>query len=138
MLMNNKLDMWVVQKGKFFPANAFVAVQEKLSKLPDSKINALFALPLKSPTLILVLSILLGGIGVDRFVLGDIVKGIAKPAYFILASIAVSMLFPGVDWLGIAIIYSWVGWWIFDAATSVKRAREYNLKILMKAIGNIK
>jgi len=76
--MNNKLDMWIMSNGKYFPAERLPIVQEKLAQLPESKINLLYALELKDPMMILIISIFLGVLGVDRFLLGDIGLGIAK------------------------------------------------------------
>jgi len=76
--MNNKIDMWIMSNGKYFSAERMPIIQEKLEQIPESKINLLYALQLKDPMMILIISIFLGVLGVDRFLLGDIGLGIAK------------------------------------------------------------
>ena len=54
------------------------SVRDKLLSLDDSKFIVLQATGLKDPTTILIVSILAGGLGIDRFMIGDTGLGIAK------------------------------------------------------------
>ena len=70
----------------------------------------------RDPTMMLVLSILVGGLGVDRFMLGDTGLGVLK-------------LITGGG-LGI--------WWLIDIFTVENRAKEYNMEMFNEAIQNAK
>lgn len=53
-------------------------LREKLLSAPDEKLNAISCISMKSPVTYLLVSIFLGELGVDRFMLGDIGMGILK------------------------------------------------------------
>jgi TM2 domain-containing membrane protein YozV len=55
-----------------------MAVKDKLTTLDDSKFVYLQSLNLKDPTTILIVSILAGNLGIDRFMIGDTGLGIGK------------------------------------------------------------
>ena len=59
-------------------ANELIATQGRLEKIPDDKITSLALVKLKSPVIGLILGLLFGGFGVDRFYKGDIGLGILK------------------------------------------------------------
>lgn len=54
------------------PADLQLALKKKLENLSSDKIDSISMLQLKDPKLGLILSILLGGLGVDRFYQGKI------------------------------------------------------------------
>lgn len=54
------------------------AVREKLLSLDDSKFLMVQAMNLKDPTTILIVSLLAGSLGIDRFMLGDTGLGVGK------------------------------------------------------------
>ena len=110
--MNNKLDMWIMSTGKFFPAERVPIIQEKLAQVPDAKINLLYALEFKDPMMILLMSIFLGSFGVDRFMLGDIGLGVAK------------LLTGG----GCGV------WWLIDIFFASNKAKELNFMTVMQII----
>ena len=64
--------------GKFFEGSFLPSVRDQLLKLDDSKFIQLQSANLKDPTIVLVLSIIGGNIGIDRFYIGDTGLGIAK------------------------------------------------------------
>jgi len=53
-------------------------VREKLIAMDESKWVYVQTLQLKDPTISLIISILVGALGIDRFLIGDIGLGIAK------------------------------------------------------------
>lgn len=74
----NKVDMYILANQKYFPAEKIFYLKEKLLAADESKFTMISAVELKDPTVILLISIFLGYLGIDRFMLGDIGLGILK------------------------------------------------------------
>lgn len=74
----NKVDMYVMTNQKYFPAEKIMYLKEKLAAMEESKFTMVSTVELKDPTTILLVSILLGTLGIDRFMLGDTGMGILK------------------------------------------------------------
>ena len=53
-------------------------LKEKLAAMDESKFAMVSTVELKDPTTLLIISLFLGGLGVDRFMLGDTGMGILK------------------------------------------------------------
>lgn len=73
-----KLDMYIMQNQKYFPAEKVIYLKEKLKDLDDEKYLLVSSVELKEPTTMLIISILLGSLGIDRFMLGDTGMGVLK------------------------------------------------------------
>lgn len=73
-----KVDMFIMTNGKFFESHHLPALRERLLELDDSKWPILQTLQFKDPNIILVVSLVAGAFGVDRFLLGDVGLGVAK------------------------------------------------------------
>ncbi len=63
---------------KYFPAEKIMYIKEKLAAMDESKFSMISTIEMKDPTTILLVSIFLGGLGIDRFMLGDTGMGILK------------------------------------------------------------
>lgn len=70
--------MYIMTNQKYFPAEKIMYIKEKLTDMDESKLTMLQTIDLKDPTTILLVSIFLGGLGIDRFMLGDTGMGILK------------------------------------------------------------
>ena len=66
-----KVDMFVMTNQKYFPAEKIVFLKQKLMEVDESKFTLASTVELKDPTTILLLSLFLGGLGVDRFMLHE-------------------------------------------------------------------
>ncbi len=97
--------------GSKLPAAYLPTVKEQLLTMDVNTANLLFA-QMKDPTLVLVISVLLGGYGVDRIYVGDVGLGILK------------LLTCG----GLGI------WWLIDLFLIMDRTKEKNLNRLF---GNV-
>ncbi len=73
-----KLEMYLMTNQKYFPAEKIVYLREKLQTMDDSKFVLLSTLELKDPTTSLIISLFLGGFGIDRFMIGDTGMGVLK------------------------------------------------------------
>ena len=67
----------IENQKRFYPTD-LILLKDKLNQLSDRELVALTNTDFKNPTVSLVLSILVGGYGVDRFYIGDIGLGVAK------------------------------------------------------------
>lgn len=96
------------------PSDSAFAFGQALRAAPDNAFDYLITYPTKSSGVTLVLSILLGGLGVDRFYVGDIGLGIAK------------------------LLFGWVTfgiWYLVDIFLCYKKARQVNFRRLMQELG---
>ncbi|MFM2190916.1 MAG: TM2 domain-containing protein [Arcticibacter sp.] len=75
---SQKVDMFMMANGKFFEAGQAYAIRERLLQVDDSKWGAIQTLQFKDPTTLLIVSLLGGGLGIDRFMLGDTGLGVGK------------------------------------------------------------
>ncbi|WP_285818393.1 NINE protein [Helicobacter bilis] len=73
--------------ANLLPEDTLVGIQERLKKLPDEKASMLTTIQFKNPITGLVLGLVGGLFGVDRFYKGDIGLGIAKIASWITLGI---------------------------------------------------
>jgi TM2 domain-containing membrane protein YozV len=73
-----KVDMFIMSNGKFFESHQMNMIRERLIALDDSKWATLSTMQFKDPTTTLIVSILAGGLGIDRFMIGDTGLGIGK------------------------------------------------------------
>lgn len=73
-----KVDMFIMSNGKYFESHQMNLIREKLISLDDSKWPMISTAQFKDPTIILIISILAGSLGIDRFMIGDTGLGVGK------------------------------------------------------------
>ena len=73
-----KVDMYIMTNAKYFEAHQIPIIRDRLLSVDDSKWMMIQTIPLKDPQTSLIVSILGGSLGIDRFIIGDIGIGIAK------------------------------------------------------------
>ena len=73
-----QVDMFLMSNQKYFPAEKLVFLKEKLYKTDETKFALIANMKFKNPTTILLLSIFLGCLGIDRFMLKETGMGILK------------------------------------------------------------
>jgi TM2 domain-containing membrane protein YozV len=74
----NKVDMFLMANGKYFESVQIPQIKDQLLKLDESKWTIIQSLDFKNPTTVLIVSILVGYLGIDRFMIGDTGLGIGK------------------------------------------------------------
>ena len=78
MLDQNKIDMYIMTNQKYFPEEKIVYLKEKLRTMDEEKFSLISSVEMKDPTTLLLVSIFVGVLGIDRFMLGDTGMGILK------------------------------------------------------------
>lgn len=73
-----KVDMFIMMNGKFFESHMVPQLRERLLNVDESKWGMIQSIQFKDPTISLVISLLGGGLGIDRFFIGDTGLGIGK------------------------------------------------------------
>ena len=73
-----KIELYLTTNAKYFEPSAIPIIRQKLEQADDSAFLTVQACELKDPTTLLLVSIFLGALGIDRFMLGDTGMGILK------------------------------------------------------------
>lgn len=100
-----KIDLFIITNGKYFESSAIPFIRERLETMSHESFELLQSTEFKDPNIILIISILLGYLGADRFMLGQIGMGLLKLLTFGFCGI----------------------WTIIDWFTISKKTKEYNL-----------
>ena len=74
----NKVDMFLMSNSEYFPEENMMLIRERLQALPDECFVQLSTMQFKSPVVMLIVSLFVGGLGVDRMMLGEVGFGILK------------------------------------------------------------
>ncbi len=73
-----KIDLYLTTNAKYFEPSAIPIIRQKLENADETTFLSVQACELKDPTVLLIISVFLGSLGIDRFMLGDIGMGILK------------------------------------------------------------
>ena len=107
-----KVQSYLSANRDYFPADKLVLLKQKLEQANDDQYITVSSVPLKSPTTLLLISLFLGYLGVDRFMLKDAGMGVLK------------LLTGGL--CGIL--------WIMDCVTISQKVREKNYTEVMTVL----
>ena len=75
---SSRVEMFLMSNKKYFPAEKIQILREALLEADEAKFQLATMVDMKDPTTILLISIFLGGWGIDRFMLGDVGMGVLK------------------------------------------------------------
>lgn len=75
---SQKVDLFIMSNARYFESYHLDVIRQRLLAIDDSKWGILTTLQFKDPTTSLIVSILIGTLGIDRFIIGDIGLGIGK------------------------------------------------------------
>ena len=73
-----KVDMFVMSNQKYFPAEKIMFLKDKLYRLDESRFSMISCIEMKDPTTLLLVSLFLGSLGVDRFMIKETGMGVLK------------------------------------------------------------
>lgn len=74
----SKIDLYLTTNAKYFEPSAIPIIRQKMENASDDMLISLQATELKEPTTVLLISLFLGSLGIDRFMIGDTGMGILK------------------------------------------------------------
>ena len=97
---------FLTENQKKFKTMDLMAIKEQLDKMSDKELFMLNSMDFKDPTISLLLSVIVGGFGIDRFYIGDTGLGVLK-------------LLTGGG-LGV--------WWIVDMFVITGKTKKNNIK----------
>lgn len=97
---------FLIENQKKFNTMDLMAIKEHLDKMSDKQLYMLNSMDFKDPTISLLLSVIVGGFGIDRFYIGDTGLGVLK-------------LLTGGG-LGV--------WWIVDMFVITGKTKTNNIK----------
>jgi TM2 domain-containing membrane protein YozV len=92
----SKVDVFFSSHGKKFGAERIPMMKEQLLQADDRKYSILQGTDFKDPTVMLLLSIFFGSLGVDRFLLGQTTAGVLK-----LLTLGACGVWTIIDWFTI-------------------------------------
>ena len=98
-------------------------IRERLTDLDYSQAVVYFG-NLKDPTLAIILSIIIGELGVDRFYIGDIGMGVGK----LLVTVIVGTITCGTLF--------WI-WWLIDIFLIMGATRKKNSETLLQSLAMV-
>ena len=75
---SQKVDMFILTSGKYFESHQVALIRDRLLSMDDSKWGIVSTLQFKDPSTSLIVSILVGSLGIDRFIIGDTGMGVGK------------------------------------------------------------
>ena len=110
---SQQVDNYIITNAKYFESHQIHIVRDRLLELDDTKKFQVQTLQLKDPTMILIVSILIGSVGIDRFLIGDVGLGVAK------------LITCG----GLG-IWTIIDWFLIMGATRQKNFENFNLTTL--------
>lgn len=108
-ITQQQADLFIMTNGKYFEGYHLHQIREQLLQLDESKWAILQVIQFKDPTISLIVSLIGGALGIDRFLIGDVGLGIGK------------LITCGGLW-----VWTVVDWFLIMGAT-----REKNLQRLL-------
>ena len=92
-----KVDMFIMTNQKYFPAEKMMFLREKLYATTESKFSMISCMDFKDPTTMLLISLFLGSLGVDRFMMKETGMGVLK-----LLTCGCCGILTIIDWFSIS------------------------------------
>ena len=75
---SQKVDLFIMTNNKYFPESQIPVIRERLLGLDENRALMVQSMQFKEPLTSLLISIFLGGYGIDRFFIGDVGLGLGK------------------------------------------------------------
>ncbi|MBQ7797680.1 MAG: hypothetical protein IJ371_00985 [Clostridia bacterium] len=131
----SKVNMYLYQYKDKIPSDKVFSLKTALAKASDECEMPLAMLKLKNHILILMMSIFFGRLGVDRFLLGNLYRGMGKLMSFVFP---ILLMFLPLRMDAIILVYlsllANLIWSFIDIFLCYKQAKEENLKALLRVL----
>ena len=88
-----KVDMFIMMNAKYFEGHHLPQIRDRLLQMDDGKWSVVQTIQYRDPTTMLIVSLLAGQFGIDRFMIGDTGLGVGK-----LLTCGGFMIWTIVDW----------------------------------------
>ncbi len=75
---SQKVDLFIISNSKYFESHQLFQIKERLLQMDESKWAVIQTMQFKDPTISIIISVFLGQLGIDRFIIGDTGLGIGK------------------------------------------------------------
>jgi len=111
LAMISAADQFLMMNGRYFRPQHFQQIRMVLDQLNERQIAQVAGADYKDPTTLLIISIFVGQLGVDRFLLGQVGLGVLK------------LLTLGGCWI----------WWLVDCILIMGNTRDHNMAVLIQA-----
>lgn len=111
-----RVNLFLATNGKKFASYQLNQITAELPNLTDAQFQALLSQDFKDPTMMLIVSLLGGILGIDRFLLNDTGLGVIK------------LLTCGGFYI----------WMIIDWFLIQDRTKEYNYNLLVQTVNSIR
>lgn len=109
--VKKRVQYFLVNNKKYLPESYIPQLRERLLTLDKEQLSNIECVQFKDPTMMLIISIFLGYLGIDRFMLGNIGWAILKLLLLLVC--------------GIGLI-----WWLIDLFLVMDNTKNYNYKRL--------
>lgn len=73
-----KVDLFLLTNSSKLPSSHIPIIRDRLLDMDESKLIYLQTCDFKDPTVILIISVFLGSLGIVRFLIGDVGLGVGK------------------------------------------------------------
>ncbi len=87
--------MLLMANEKYFPAVRMPEIKQRLTELGPEKASQVLTSGYKDPMIVLILGLVVGGFGVDRFYIGDTSMGVLKLIVFLI-TLTIAILTCGI------------------------------------------
>lgn len=75
---SQKVDMYLMTNSKYFDQDQLPNIKARLKEVEEDRWDAIQFIQYKDPTTSIIISVVIGELGIDRFYIGDVGLGIAK------------------------------------------------------------
>ena len=133
---------------KYIPENSVYIFSKSLQDAPENTMDYVMTLPLKNPLTTLLLSIFLGGWGIDRLYINDglgyvkLILAILRAIIGFIGGLAIwvgnTFLLERCVLIGFLLGCAGVIWWIIDICILSKRVKEVNVIEIIERIKQAK
>lgn len=139
--IEQSVERYLLLNSTFLPKDKVSLIKEKLLS-NESIFNRVRLMTLKDPNTLLLISVCVGQLGVDRFLINKKATGALKLVFFLIAYVCLSVSFfviigdytKFIGWFLLSVYYVFIIVWIIDLCKIRNMTREYNYSLIMNIL----